>query len=111
SRLPARRSSCESWENAVPRRWIAYLFLILGVVIALAPFAVTILASLKTTRELVQGIFSLPEEAQWGNYQRAWDEGNFGRLFINSIIVAIGVVVPSVVFSTMTGYALARFRF
>ena len=32
------------------RRWIAYLFLIFGVIIALAPFAVTILASLKTTR-------------------------------------------------------------
>lgn len=93
------------------RRWIAYLFLILGVIIALAPFAVTILASLKSTRELVQGIFSLPEEAQWENYRRAWDEGNFGRLFINSIIVAVGVVVPSVAFSTMTGYALARFRF
>ena len=93
------------------RRWIAYLFLTLGVIIALAPFAVTVLASLKTTRELVQGIFSLPEEAQWENYRRAWDEGNFGRLFLNSIIVAVGVVVPSVAFSTMTGYALARFRF
>lgn len=93
------------------RRWVAYLFLVLGVIIALAPFVVTILASLKTTRELVQGIFSLPEEAQWGNYRQAWDEGNFGRLFLNSIIVAVGVVVPSVVCSTMTGYALARFRF
>ncbi len=93
------------------RRWLAYLFLTLGVVIALAPFVVTILASLKTTRELVQGIFSLPEEPQWENYHRAWIEGNFGRLFLNSIIVAVGVVVPSIVFSTMTGYALARFRF
>lgn len=93
------------------RRWLAYLFLVLGVIVALAPFAVTILASLKTTRELVQGIFSLPAEPQWENYRRAWVEGNFGRLFLNSIIVAVGVVVPSIVFSTMTGYALARFRF
>ena len=93
------------------RRWIAYLFLTLGVIVALAPFAVTVLASLKTTRELVQGIFSLPQEAQWENYRRAWIEGNFGRLFLNSIIVAVGVVLPSIAFSTMTGYALARFRF
>lgn len=93
------------------RRWLAYLFLTVGVVIALAPFAVTILASLKTTRELVQGIFSLPAEPQWENYRKAWVEGNFGRLFRNSIIVAVGVVVPSIAFSTMTGYALARFRF
>jgi raffinose/stachyose/melibiose transport system permease protein len=93
------------------RRWIAYLLLSLGVIIAVAPFIVTILASLKTTRELVQGIFSLPEEAQWANYREAWQEGNFGRLFTNSVIVAVGVVVPSVILSTMTGYALARFRF
>ena len=93
------------------RRWIAYLFLTLGVIVALAPFAVTVLASLKTTRELVQGIFSLPQEAQWENYRRAWVEGNFGRLFLNSIIVAVGVVLTSIAFSTMTGYALARFRF
>lgn len=93
------------------RKLLAYALLLLGVIIALAPFAVTILASLKTTRELVQGIFSLPEEAQWQNYRQAWERGNFGRLFANSIIVATGVVIPSVALSTMTGYALARFRF
>ena len=42
------------------RRWLTYLLLIIGVIVALAPFVVTILASLKSTRELVQGIFSLP---------------------------------------------------
>lgn len=93
------------------RRSVVYTVLILGCVIAIAPFIVTILASVKTTGELVQGIFSLPEEAQWKNYVQAWDEGHFGRFFLNSIIVVIGVVIPSVVLSTMTGYAFARFRF
>jgi raffinose/stachyose/melibiose transport system permease protein len=97
--------------SRVGRKWIAYVLLAIGVIIALAPFVVTILASVKTTRELVQGIFSLPEDAQWGNFREAWEQGRFGRLFLNSIIVAVGVVVPSIVLSTMTGYALARFRF
>ncbi len=97
--------------SRVGRKWIAYILLAIGVIIALAPFVVTILASVKTTRELVQGIFSLPEDAQWGNFREAWEQGRFGRLFLNSIIVAVGVVVPSIVLSTMTGYALARFRF
>lgn len=93
------------------RRLVTYTLLVLGVVVAIAPFLVTILASLKTTGELVQGIFSLPEDAQWGNYVDAWNQGRFGRFFLNSVIVAVGVVIPSVFFSTMTGYALARFRF
>lgn len=90
---------------------IAYIVLLIGCIIALAPFVVTILASLKTTGELVQGIFSLPEEPQWKNYVQAWQDGHFSRFFLNSIIVAVGVVIPSIVMSTMTGYAFARFRF
>lgn len=93
------------------RKMIAYVALLVACFIALAPFVVTVLASLKTTGELVQGIFSLPEEPQWENYVEAWNQGRFGRFFLNSIIVAVGVVIPSIVLSTMTGYAFARFRF
>lgn len=93
------------------RRLLVYLLLTLGVVIAVVPFLVTVLASLKTTVELVQGVFSLPEEPQWNNYRRAWVDGNFDRFFVNSIVVAFGVLVPSIVFSCMSGYAFARYRF
>lgn len=93
------------------KRLIAYVLLTMGCIIAIFPFVITILASLKVSKELVQGIFSLPENAQWGNYREAWTTGHFGRYFTNSIVVAIGVVVPSVMFTAMSGYALARFRF
>lgn len=93
------------------KRFPVYLLLTLGVVIAVVPFLVTILASLKTTVELVEGVFSLPEEPQWDNYRRAWVDGNFSRFFINSLLVAFGVVIPSLVFSCMSGYAFARYRF
>ncbi len=93
------------------RRLFAYTLLALGAAIAILPFVVTMLASLKTGPELVQGIFSLPEDAQWDNYREAWVQGRFGRFFANSIIVALGVVIPSLFFSTLTGYAFARFKF
>ena len=54
------------------RRFVSYILLFIGAIVALMPFVVTIFASLKTGPELVQGIFSLPEEAQWGNYKEAW---------------------------------------
>lgn len=93
------------------RRSVAYTLLTLGAVIALMPFVVTMLASLKTGPELVQGILSLPEQAQWQNYREAWVQGRFGRFFGNSVIVAVGVVIPSIFLSTLTGFAFARFRF
>lgn len=93
------------------RRIVAYVLLTAGAVVALMPFLVTILASLKTGPELVQGILSLPEDAQWENYRQAWVQGRFGRFFANSVIVAVGVVIPSILLSTLAGYAFARFRF
>lgn len=93
------------------RKTLAYTLLLLGAAIAILPFVVTILASLKTAPELAKGIFSLPNEAQWHNYKQAWTQGHFGRFFGNSIIVAVGVVIPSIFLSTLTGYAFARFRF
>jgi raffinose/stachyose/melibiose transport system permease protein len=93
------------------RRALVYLTLSVGVVVAVVPFLITILASLKTSVELVQGVLSLPEEPQWSNYRRAWVEGNFARFFLNSVLVAIGVVIPSIVLSCMAGYAFARYRF
>lgn len=93
------------------RRFAAYVLLIFGAAIAILPFVVTILASLKTGPELVRGVFSLPDEAQWENYRTAWVQGRFGRFFFNSLVVAVGVVLPSIFLSTLTGYAFARFRF
>ena len=69
------------------------------------------LASFKTTVELVKGPFQPPQVWQWQNYVTAWTDGNLDRFFLNSLVVAVLVVVPSVFLSAMTGYAFARFRF
>ena len=92
-------------------RVLVYVALSLGVALALAPFVVTTLASFKTTVELVKGPFQPPEVWQWQNYVTAWTDGNLDRFFLNSLVVAVLVVVPSVFLSAMTGYAFARFRF
>jgi raffinose/stachyose/melibiose transport system permease protein len=93
------------------RRIAAYLLLTVGCVIAIVPFLVTILASVKTKRELVQGVFAWPANPQWENYTTAWTQGHFDRFFVNSILVTVGVVLPSIFLSAMSGFAFARFRF
>lgn len=76
------------------RRVLVYSLLTIGCIIAIVPFVVTILASLKTTPELVRGVLGLPKEAQWENYRIAWTQGHFDKFFLNSILVALGVVIP-----------------
>jgi raffinose/stachyose/melibiose transport system permease protein len=96
---------------AMIKRGLVYAGLILGCFIAIVPFFITTLASLKTMPEIVQDVLALPETPNWGNYREAWNQGHFGRFFWNSSVVAIAVVIPSVLLSSMTGYAFARFRF
>lgn len=93
------------------KRGLAYLVLGLASALAVAPFAVTVLAAFKTDVELVQGVFSLPRTWQWQNFATAWTQGEFSRFFVNSVLVAVGTVVPTVALSCLTGYAFARMRF
>jgi raffinose/stachyose/melibiose transport system permease protein len=93
------------------RRIVVYLLLIIGCLVSIVPFAITTMASLKTMPEIVENVLAWPESPNWENYRQAWDQGGFDRLFYNSTVVALAVVVPSVLLSSMTGYAFARYRF
>jgi len=93
------------------RRIIVTVLLTLGCIVAILPFVITTLASLKTMPEIIQGVFALPESPNWDNYREAWVQGRFGRFFVNSTVVAFAVTIPSVFLSAMSGYAFARFDF
>jgi len=93
------------------RRVLVYILLILGCLVSIVPFAITTMASLKTMPEIVQNVLAWPESPNWENYREAWEQGGFDRLFYNSTVVALAVVVPSVLLSAMTGYAFARYAF
>ena len=45
------------------------------------------------------------------NYPNAWSRANFSQYFINSGIVSIAVMAGNIVFCTLAGYGLAKFRF
>lgn len=53
----------------------------------------------------------LPSEWQWGNFIEAWLHLPFGRFFLNSALVALGVTAITLVVSSLAAYAFARLRF
>lgn len=78
----------------------------------LFPFLWILSTSLKPT----ETIFSSPP--QWipwpptfAHYRTLWLDTPFARFFINSLVVAVGTTVVTVVISTLAGYAISRFRF
>jgi multiple sugar transport system permease protein len=45
------------------------------------------------------------------NYVNAWDRGNFGRTFLNSLIITVPSVVVTLLLASMAAFVLARFSF
>ena len=53
----------------------------------------------------------LPGDQFVENVATAWTKGNFGRLFINSFIVALGITVGKIAVSLLSAFAITYFRF
>ncbi len=91
-------------------RIVIYIILIVGAVVAIIPFLLTVSVSLMNLSES-GGRALLPATPQWGNYARAWREARFGLYFWNSVRLAAITVSGQVVFCTLAAYAFARMNF
>ena len=53
----------------------------------------------------------IPRDLQWVNFPAALSRGSFGIYFANSGIVSVLVTAANVLFCSLAGYGLAKFRF
>ena len=91
-------------------RIVIYVVLILGAVVAIIPFFLTVSWSLMSLTEAT-GQAILPKSLQWGNYAKAWKEADFSIYFFNSVKIAAISLSGQLVFCTLAAYAFARMRF
>lgn len=92
---------------------IGFVLLILFILLyTLFPFYWAIISSLKTNQEIVRPDPTLwPETITFENYRKVFADSSFMRALANSAIVSTSVVILSLVFGTLTAYAMARLRF
>ena len=89
------------------------MFLIVLFFVTVYPVVWMLSGSLKGTQEFYTNIWGLPQEWKWQNYTDAWERGELGRKYLNSILVLVAtlaIVIPTV---CCAAYAIARtdFRF
>lgn len=77
----------------------------------LFPLLWIVSTSLKDRAAIGRDPLGLPTEFLWENYARAWDVGNFGTYFVNSVLVLIPTVALILVLSLLAAYAFAMFSF
>ena len=84
--------------------------IVLGALVVL-PLGWVLLASLKTSHEIVSSPWSLPASPQWANYAKAWREAGIGRYFANSLwttLLSLAILLPV---GAMAAYVLAKHPF
>jgi multiple sugar transport system permease protein len=86
--------------------------LIVGTAVMIVPFAYMLATSFKHNALVLElPPQFIPHDPTTANYHDAWSSNNFGRYFVNSVVVAAATTVCAVVLSSMMAYAFARFRF
>jgi sn-glycerol 3-phosphate transport system permease protein len=91
---------------------ICHAILIGGALLICLPLYFAFIASSLTIEEVQQVPLPwLPGAEFWANLQTAWIKGNFGQLFLNSAIVAVGITVGKIAVSILSAFAICYFRF
>jgi len=92
-------------------RLARHAILIAGSAVVIVPFLWMFTTSLQTRAETYTNTSIFPTSWHWENYARAWDAAPFGRYYMNSIIMAVGIVAGHLVFDALAAYAFARLEF
>lgn len=91
-------------------KFVLYILLILSAALALLPFYWMISTSLMTLGETINRKW-LPAIPQFVNYIEAWNEADFAKYFVNSVIITATSILGIMFTSTLAGYAFARIKF
>lgn len=91
--------------------YIGFLIFIIVALINIYPMVFSIFCSFKGNLEIFSSFAALPKKLRIENYLTAWNVGNIGRYFLNTIILAVGTLAISGLFGAMASYVLARFKF
>jgi N-acetylglucosamine transport system permease protein len=113
SKISARHSIQEGATRLAGQTgWFAaqlMLWVFMGLVVF--PMLWTIFASFKTSPEIFNDPWGLPEIPQLQNYVTAWTKMNAGTYILNSVIVSAGSLLLIMGLGSMIAYVLARYDF
>lgn len=91
---------------------VCQLLLLLGLILALTPFAVVAIAASHDLRTVNQ----VPMPLTFGhdflkNVAEAWSRADLGRTLVNSLVFASGVALGKVVIAAFSAFSLVYFRY
>ncbi|MDE0522888.1 MAG: carbohydrate ABC transporter permease [Boseongicola sp.] len=89
---------------------IRWLILFTGGVLMVMPIAYMISTSLKWPHE-IYNLALVPNEPHLENYTYVLEDGRFYGWFVNSLVIATITTISNILFDSLVGYTLCKFRF
>ncbi len=107
------RSEGGGVQHSHPLAWRipSYALMILFTFLTVAPLLWLLYSSFKPHPEIVRNIFALPDTLHISNYFTAFERGNLGIYFVNSIIYTSIATALTTAMALSAGYALSKFGF
>ncbi|MBN1316332.1 MAG: carbohydrate ABC transporter permease [Anaerolineales bacterium] len=95
-----------------PWRILGFVLLLILTLVWLTPTIAALITSVRTNDDImVNGFISLPKKINLVNFKTAWDRGGLSKYLPNSFIITLPSLVATLFLSSLSAYALARFRF
>lgn len=101
----------KSSEISFISKLLIYFVLILLLITIIFPVIWMTYTALKTPQEITADPFSLPKTLFFGNFIKAFEVADFGRLIFNSLFVTSVSVLGLLTFCSAAAYAFAAFKF
>lgn len=93
-------------------RALCYIVIVAGAISFLFPFMWMVSTSLKTDQDVFTWPPRLvPQPVRFQNYVDAWNSAPYARFFFNSAFIALVVTLANLFFSSLAGYAFAKYQF
>ena len=91
-------------------QFLRWMVLFIGGILMVMPIAYMISTSLKWPHEIYD-VSLFPDEPHLENYTFVLEDGRFYGWFFNSLIIATITTISNVIFDSLVGYTLCKFKF
>ncbi len=98
--------------SSSPWRTLGFIVLVAITVLWLVPVFSALVTAFRTNDDiLMNGFWSLPRHLGLESFKDAWERGGLSRYLPNSFIITLPALALTLLLSSLSAYALARFRF
>jgi multiple sugar transport system permease protein len=99
-------------RSKMPDQIAKYILLTLFTLTWLLPVFATLMTSFRTMDDItINGFWSIPQTISLVKFGEAWKQAHIRQYLLNSFIITIPSLIGMLFFSSLSAYALARFKF